>query len=363
MTSSANDKILPPKLEDALASLGTTLEAELARYRQQQEGGASSSNGEPELDLAGLGAAWPDHDDYLGDASLYLASDRPAAEEQPPAEALSLTHVDVGTNPDSNLNTLPNHLEAELDEIADDHFQALTRSLIQPDLNTHDLNPKDYLESSEALLKNVGTANAEQPQSATVNRGWMLAAGLGLALSLAGAYLILNPELWQRFRAEPVAVNPSPAASSLPSPTTATLPGPSLDQKEFKDLNIGNLSQTQPSPAAGTAASPGSIATPAALPAPQSATALTASPSPSPTAAQAVPAGSDNFFYVVTDYSGEPAFKKAQQALPNAYLVNFKEGTKIRFGAFIDMESAQALIKALKSRGIEATVRQPRPQN
>ncbi|MBW4553566.1 MAG: SPOR domain-containing protein [Aphanocapsa sp. GSE-SYN-MK-11-07L] len=360
MTFSANDKILPPKLENALGSLGTTLEAELARYRQQREGGAPSSNAEPEFDPA----AWPDHEDYLGDANLYLASEQPAADQHSPAEALTLTHVDIGSNSDPNSDPkphpLPNHLEAELDEIADDQFQALTRSLIQPDLNPHDLNPKDYLESSEALLKNVGTARAEQPQSATVNRGWMLAAGLGLALSLAGAYLILNPELWQRFRAEPVAVNLSPAAPSLPSPTTATLPGPSLDQKEFKELNIGNLSQAQPSPAATTAASAGSSASPAALPSPQAA-APTASPAPRPTAAQA--AGSDNFFYVVTEYSGEPAFKKAQQALPNAYLVNFKEGTRIQFGAFVDLESAQALVQSLKSRGIEATVRQPRSQN
>lgn len=357
MTSSANDK-MPPKLEDALGSLGTTLEAELARYRQQRESGAPSANAEPEFDLA----AWPDHEDYLGDANLYLASEQPAVDKQSPAEALSLTHVDIGSNSNPNSDPkphpLPNHLEAELDEIADDQFQALTRSLIQPDLNPPDLNPKDYLESSEALLKNVGTARAEQPQSATVNRGWMLAAGMGLALSLAGAYLILNPELWQRFRAEPVVVDPVPAAPSLPSPTAATLPGPSLDQKEFKDLNIGNLSQTQPSPATGTAASPGNSASPAALPSPA---APTASPAPRLTAAQA--AGSDNFFYVVTEYGGEPAFKKAQQALPNAYLVNFKEGTRIQFGAFVDLESAQALVRSLKSRGIEATVRQPRPQN
>jgi cell division septation protein DedD len=361
MTSSANDKILPAKLEDALGSLGTTLEAELARYRQQQECGPLSPDAEAKFDPTGLQAAWPDEEDHLGDANLYLAPDRPTVDQHSSAEALSLTHVDVDSrlSPDPNLN-LPNHLEAELDEIADDdHFQALTRSLLQPDLNS---NPNDYLESSEALLKNVGTARDDQPQPAKVGRSWVIAAGVGLGLSLVGAYLILNPQLLPRFQAESAAVDPSPAAP--PAPTTATLPGPSLDQKEFKDLNIGNLSQAQPSPSANPTAvtSPGipsTIAIPspsAPLPTPQTAAA-------SPTAAQAVPAGSDNFFYVVTDYSGEPAFKKAQQALPNAYLVNFKEGTKIQFGAFIDLESAQALIQALKSRGIAATVRQPRPQN
>ncbi len=361
MTSSANDKILPPKLETALGSLGTTLDAELAKYRQQREGGSPSLN-PAGYDVAGLPAAWPDAEDHLGDASLYLTPDQPAADgRSSSAEALSLTHADPDAklNSGSSLNTVSNHLESELDAIADeDHFQALTRSLLQPDLNASDLNPKDYLESSEALLKNVGTAENDPPPPAKVGRPWVLAAGVGLILSLAGAYLILNPELWQQFRPQPVAVDPLPPAPPLPS--TATLPGPSLDQKEFKDLNIGTLGQTQASPSTGTT-SAGSAVNPSTLTPAAPSQAATPSLASSPTAAQA--AGSDNFFYVVTEYSGEPAFKKAQQALPNAYLVNFKEGTRIQFGAFVDIESAQALVRSLKSRGIEATVRQPRPQN
>jgi hypothetical protein len=358
MTSPANDRIIPPKLENALGSLGTTLETELVKYRQLREGGSPDANSTTAEPTFSPNADWPDHEDHLGDASTGW---HPSADNSQ-AEALTLTHV----NSAPDLNAAPNHLEAELDAIADDaHFQALTRSLLQPDLN-----PKDYLESSEALLKNVGAA--EQPRPTTVSQGWVIAAGVGLVLSLIGAYLIINPGLWQQFRSQPAAENPSPAA---PSPATATLSGPSLDQKEFKDLNIGNLTQVPASPPTNAApgavtpssASPQSTSSPdlsqsVSLPPPQTA-AAPASPSPSPTTPQAVPAGSDNFFYVVTEYGGEPAFQKARQALPNAFLVNFQEGTRVQFGAFLDMGSAQTLVRSLKNRGIETTVREPRPQN
>ncbi len=369
MNSPANDRSLPPKLEDALGSLGTTLETELAKYRQQREGGSSPDPNPPVTTVGEFeptlipNTAWPDHQDHLGDASLHSHPDRPVDNGR--AEALSLTHLNAA--PD--LDATPNHLEAELDAIAnDDQFQALTRSLLQPNLN-----PKDYLESSEALLK-AGTASVDEPQPANVSKGWVIAAGVGLVLSLIGAYLILNPGLWQQFRSQPTAVNPSPPT---PAPTTPTLAGPSLDQKEFKDLNIGNLSQAQASPS--TNAVPGATTPSSTLPSPQPTSspglsqsvslsppqtaAAPASPSPSPAKPQALPAGSDNFFYVVTEYSGEPAFQKARQALPNAFLVNFQEGTRIQFGAFLDMGSAQALVQSLKNRGVGATVREPRPKN
>jgi hypothetical protein len=72
------------------------------------------------------------------------------------------------------------------------------------------------------------------------------------------------------------------------------------------------------------------------------------------------PANPQNYYYVVTDYSGDASLQEARDAVPDAYVRNMpSEGAKVQLGAFSDEVKAQELLQELENQGIEAEVYQP----
>jgi hypothetical protein len=402
--------ILHPKLRAALETLDIELEAELANFRRFRQGSLPSNPQAPVVELPVVkDSPQPDHSSSESSPPESFATESPTTafynfetqelgQLHPPlgvadlsnipvaglSASLSLNPLETPTPNPANLEGLSHELEAELDQIAqDENFQNLTRSLLQPTSS-----PNDYLASSEALLKNVGTAKVvkKRPRQAPKPKisVWGVAAIAGLGLSLLAAVAILNPGLWNRSRPAPTANQPAtetPVAGNPASPE-----GPNLAEKEFVDLNMQNLSRMQPTatPQAGkvipspqnapntplTGSSPVAPKVAAPISAPKISSPKVSSPKTSPPQGVSklspvpvgVTAGSDNYYYVVMPVSGAASFNQAQKVVPGAYVVKFAEGTKIQFGAFLDMQSAQDLVQKLKNRGITATVREPRPR-
>jgi hypothetical protein len=79
---------------------------------------------------------------------------------------------------------------------------------------------------------------------------------------------------------------------------------------------------------------------------------------PSSTISQAPPSG--DRYYVVTDYTGDPSLSQARQAVNDAYVRNFDDGsTKVQMGAFVDAASAQGMAQRLQQQGVPAQVYKP----
>lgn len=367
MSQPPSSAIVPAKLKAALGSLDVKLEVELAQYRYQrslQQAPAPSFQEQP------IPAIADPNDGLLSNSPIPLSAPEPSSSSilpaapppvSPPSEIVPVNSPSAPIelvnfsaldtlNPDTSvLDHVPATLESDLDAIAqDEHLQTLTRSL-------H--NPEDYLASSEALLRNVrpNDQTLTQPNWRTVLLSpRSLVPGLALLGSLFCIYLLVKPDLTPSVQ---VAIPPIPPPVPSPSPSPS-LQQPDLAAKEFLPMNMGNLSRLQPttSPAASPQVAPGT-ATTRPSPSPTS-----VASSPPPVALKSLPGapvGNDEYFYVVTDYTGPAALEQAQKVFPDAYVVNFKEGARIQFAAFEDNPSAQNLVLSLKRQGIVAKVRRP----
>lgn len=166
--------------------------------------------------------------------------------------------------------------------------------------------------------------------------------------------------------AQPRSSNPqasgnSGSSSSASSPTASrALPTVPAPQPSFSTVVVSAEPPVAPAPDPAPVAAPPepepvvaepiSAAPPAAAdPAPEIAAAPT-----SPTQA------SGNYYYVVTDYSGDPSLESARDVVPDAYVRNLPEaGAKVQFGAFNDEAKAQEMRQQLQEQGISAEVYRP----
>lgn len=83
-------------------------------------------------------------------------------------------------------------------------------------------------------------------------------------------------------------------------------------------------------------------------------------PAPAPTVATASESTPRNYYYVVTEYSGDSSLQEARGAVPDAYVRNLpNEGAKVQLGAFSEEAKAQELLQELQQQGIEAEVYTP----
>jgi hypothetical protein len=167
-------------------------------------------------------------------------------------------------------------------------------------------------------------------------------------------------------KAVPRAVEvPAPAAfesipvAPVPQPSLSTVVVPSEPPVNFAP-EPEPVYQPAPAPVPpAPAVSPEPINT--TLPALESAAPATTATAPAATT-PASPAAStpENYYYVVTEYSGDASLQEARGAVPDAYVRNLpEEGAKVQMGAFSDEAKAQELLQELENQGIEAEVYQP----
>ncbi|MEO0985558.1 MAG: hypothetical protein AAFY20_08420 [Cyanobacteria bacterium J06639_14] len=192
--------------------------------------------------------------------------------------------------------------------------------------------------------------------------------------------------------ATPTSGSPSAAPKAKPEMTVpnasgntnATLP-PTTNPSANRPLNpavptVTSIPQPTTAPATGAAVSAASPAPPA-NPAPAVPPPVAAQPAPptiEPVAAVSEPVSTPviqpespavivnngentpgNFYYVVTDYTGDPSLDSARTAVDEAYVRNFEVGARIQMGAFESEEAAAIHVEELQNQGIEAEVYTP----
>lgn len=393
-----------PTLRAALGSLDVQLEEELARYRKQRRAVpvmAASRIGQP-----------PSHPP-LEVVNLHLPSSPVAASALPPTEETAAKSFPGGVDtPDSIVNSAPqNQLAAATGAKIGEELGS--SSLVASHNPSATTAPENYLESSEQLLKSLAEESAEskeEVETSSLADNLLTPLGMGsmLLLLLSSAsigYLLFNPALVQRLGlnrffpgAAPVAISPSPVATTSPSIAPPAI-SPNLANGGLENIDKNGISNLKPSenparspiPSVPSLPSPSAVVTPGRtnpaivsgspdlagqLGIPPVATPLATppspavpKPSPSPSAAaRPAPAPSptatnprrDTYFYVVAVYDGDRSLAQARTIIPEAYLAEIpNQGTQIQMGAFLVEAEAKALIQELKQKGITASVYQP----
>lgn len=149
----------------------------------------------------------------------------------------------------------------------------------------------------------------------------------------------------------PAAPAPQISLSTVVVPAEPPIVAAPSNEPTYQPVAPAPLPPQVPVSPEPISATPPSIETvPALVPAPTIATAPTSS----------TPSNPANYYYVVTDYSGDSSLQEARGAVPDAYVRNLpSEGAKVQLGAFNDEMKAQELLQELENQGIQAEVYQP----
>ncbi|NJO41687.1 MAG: hypothetical protein HC865_13910 [Cyanobacteria bacterium RU_5_0] len=281
--------------------------------------------------------------------------------------------------------------------------------------------PDDYLESTEELLRSIAEEEPElraEPEARLLD-SLLTPLGIGSMLlllfsSVMLGYVIMNPaslDFWSA-REDGSGKAVTEDGTSPESFASPMIPdSPNLAAEEFVDLDINSLStipqnsgrspiaspnpNASPNPSVAPAANLPQAPTVASVPesapvshlptvpidseppaaeyvpepAPQeysepaSEPPIASDPAPSAPSEVAVapvaspPAG--NYYYVVTDYTGDPSLEQAREAIPDAYVRNFPEGAEVQLGAMSNEARAEELLQELQAQGIPARIIQP----
>lgn len=385
LDGSSSTPDLQPGLKVALGSLDVELEAELARYRRQ------SKKSQPFASVP--------------------TTNIPEGKFQVPPPSLSVEHQPHPPTPAATTSLDSSSVTST--------SEAIDPTAI-PSAKGATSVPKDYLDSSEELLRSADDDEVEAP--APKQNAWLTPLGIGSVLLFLLAAATLGYVAFNRSSAGNRTL--SPAASQKESTTPDRMAeetskagedrqmpsGPDLASEEFVDLDLNSLSSVDPSPdpIPSPIASPTSTPTPdTASPSPSSTvdslnnlnsvlsppaspdkpdetsaekptptSSPSASPSPSPEASTSPEASAPatettaelpdpivnddyyDFFFVVVDAQPQ-VWTKATAAVPDAYNRTFPIGDRIQMGAFEDREDAEKLVESLKEQNISAEVYQP----
>lgn len=280
--ASSESYSLHPVLAAALGSLDVTLESELAQYRCRQTVKRLS----PAVQEGAMATPTVPQ-------SVPLPSAQPIEQPSPPA-----AYQPASSSPDSSPLSWPNQavaLETETEGWAESAPA-----------------PEDYLASSQALLKNLGS----QPPTEVQQQRYltpMAIVSLGLLLaSFPVAYWII----------------------------------------QSSDYSSGDKPTLAPSPT--------SVVTPDARSSlsPRAAASLSSTPVASSPSSPAL--NGDNYYYVVAGNANPEALAQLRRVVPEAYVRDFPEGPKIQVGAYDSRQPAEEIVQVLKRQGIAATIRGPR---
>jgi hypothetical protein len=378
---------LNPALQAVLGSLDVNLEAELARFRRDRPRKASPSNASP-----------------------------------PPASPKPLETISVKATNGNGATGIPNGTSANspFETIApptspvspvQPPVSEPSNSTQAPSISPTEIQPDDYLESSEALLKNLTaepSSKEDQSESESRSDGLLSPLGIGsmLLLLLASAtfgYVWVNPASVSHLNRIFGREKPKTAqtAANKPGETSAktakNLPNsPNLASQEFEQLTLRSLGRVEPrvTPPIVPLASPRPqtpVNTPAPLPAaqpanvpldlsrtllpqpfqsgaasgnaPQAVPTPTTTPTPArnnnrpggrqPAASRTAPKGG-NRFLVVMAYNGDRSLAQARRVASAAYVRRLRDGNRIQLASFPTAAEARAKVQALKKQGISA---------
>lgn len=333
-------------LEVALGSLDVQLEEELARYRRQRP-----------------------HQQVVSTAQSAAIAPNPAEpNHSPPPETATTT----GEN-----NDIVN----------------LTQTAAQQTTSPAHEPPQDYLQSSEALLKNLEQSptspTSPTPPPTTVTpfklTWWHMGTALmlGIMATLVGLS-IRQTQVTQQPSSGESPTRSSPNVSQSPATTSARsepseplgLDGPNLTES---DRDVADTPPAPPSATSTDSASTDSVSPSPVLPGREpdlSSVLLPTNPQASPAEADETPDETDNlapdpanvaagppandrFYHVTLDYGGASSLAQAQGAVEGVYLRKFPDGIKIQMGAFGSVEDAQSLVNRLKAQGMSAKIYEP----
>lgn len=377
---------LNPTLKAVLGNLDVHLEEELTRFRRQHPSkktlytnGASRPKGEKTLDLISVKATGGRTGAYANGASAPSNSPIPGAVED--------------LNPQQQISAAAHASEVET-KVSEAKETNYTQEI--PPAATF-MQPDDYLESSEALLKNLSQEPKENPftsQEAERESDRLLSPlGIGsmLLLLLASAtlgYVVMNPasvsHLNRLFEPQKpkVAENNSktPATGENASRVRGIPTSPNLAAEEFGELTLRSLSTVQPRVASIPSPPPRPqmpVNTPAAIPSgvpgsvpldlsrsllPQQQTlesstvpVPTSAPTPATRQTKANSASSgENRYLVVMEYSGSRSLNQARKVAANAFVRRLPEGTRIQLASFPTAREARAKVQQLQKQGVSA---------
>ncbi|MDA0864895.1 MAG: hypothetical protein O2890_00410 [Cyanobacteria bacterium] len=199
-------------------------------------------------------------------------------------------------------------------------------SLQQPDLSR-----SEFTELNLSSLSTLPSADRSLRANSSVNASSTPTTAIipGVAPSPASA------------NTAPTSVAPTPV-TLLPRPVPQAA-SPTQSQRPGNQVRPSNPAAT-PLPAVPTTPAPNPVAEPATQPAP---------PRSSPVAA------SNQIYYVVADYTGDPSLAAARAVVGDAYVHNYPVGARIQLGVYNAEADASAAASALQSQGISATVYTP----
>ncbi|NET08230.1 MAG: hypothetical protein F6K16_26730 [Symploca sp. SIO2B6] len=280
--------------------------------------------------------------------------------------------------------------------------------------------PEDYLESSQQLIQSLAETDGsnKSPTDLINKRPNPLGVGVALFLLLCCAslaYIVYDPSILADLGLESLFGQSRLKTAQKPvsEPEDSTIPNiPNLASEEFPDVNRITLPVLEASPTPTPSSVPStadlsepiteselsssldsSVARsssnlskvllpplpPTVIPSVTLPPASNSSPvleepqqSPSPAAtsqleaspasdsAQASPVSTrDKYYYVLIDYDDEGTLDSARAIVPDAYVRNLPEGTKIQMGAFNTEADAESLVSRLQQEGISASIYRP----
>lgn len=247
----------------------------------------------------------------------------------------------------------------------------LSTSLIYPPRRgANSSSPDDYLESSARLLETSGVDETLIPASDTLLPGGLTPLSITSMLMFLVTSALVGSAFMSPWVLEQLAFNQNQPNTLTTTPGElekrppigypfAQQPLASLARDEFVDLDLASLATLQPSPGSSTL---GDKLTPAT----SSLKFNQAKPTPSPpvdpvgaanlTDALLPPSIRDNFYYVLTFYTGSRSLESAKAIVPDAYIRQLATEKWIQMGAFKTRDDAALFVASLKEKGIFASV-------
>ena len=136
----------------------------------------------------------------------------------------------------------------------------------------------------------------------------------------------------------------------IEQPTLSQVGNTDLSSKEFIELKASNLSRI---PQTTTNSQNSSLNTPETEPTlPLAIPPLNIAPSPNLT----VPQVPSQYYYILSEYTGDRSLAKAKEKVPNVSLISLQEGVFIYMGAFGQKELAEQFLDQLKTEGFYAYI-------